>query len=70
MMLEEMSMAPLSCIRLSSCLPRSSMKLTLVKSITSDDHLFGASRQHLSSSSTHAPASFPSRTKRVSADSL
>lgn len=70
MMLEEMSVAPLSCIRLSSCLPRSSMKLTLVRSIRSEDHLSGASCQHLSNSSTHAPASFPSRTRRVSAASL
>jgi len=70
MMLDEMSVAPWSCMRLSSCLPRSSMKLTLVKSINSDDHFEGASCQHLSNSSTHAPASFPSRTKRVSAASL
>src|SRR5215510_8550480 len=70
MMLEDMSVAPLSCIRLSSCLPRSSMKLTLVKSINREDHLLGVSLQHLSSSSTQAPANFPSRTKRVSAGSL
>ena len=67
---QETSVAPLSCIFFNNCLPRSSMKLTLERSIKREDHLSGASCQHLSNSSTHAPASFPSSTSRVFAASL
>src|SRR5688572_19419171 len=70
MRLVEISLIPFSCILIKSCLPRSSIKLTLVRSMSRSDGLDEACSQHLASSSTHAPESFPSMTSRVTADSL
>src|SRR6266540_5609576 len=68
--LVETSFVPFSYILVKSCFPRSSMKLTLVKSTKSAAWVDEACCQHLSNSSTQAPANFPSRTSRVVADSL
>ena len=67
--LRENSLIPLLCIRASSSLPWSSTKLTFVKSTNSGTAPFGHVCQHLSNSSTHLPASLPSRKSLVTNDS-
>src|ERR1043165_2052028 len=62
MRLQDTSRASLSCLLLNNCSLRFSIKLTVRRSIRREDPLSGASCQHLSSSSTHAPASLPSST--------
>src|SRR3569832_1380130 len=65
----EKSLIPLLCIRANSSLPCSSTKLTFVKSTTSGTSADGHVCQHLSNSSTHLPASLPSRKSLVTNDS-
>lgn len=65
--LVENSVIPRSCIRARSFFPGSSTKLMFVRSTTSAASPVEHSCQHLSSSFTHGPASFPSR-KSIAAD--
>lgn len=68
--LDENSLIPRLCIRARSSFPCSSTKLMFVRSTTSAASPVEHSCQHLSSSCTHGPASFPSRKSMVADESF